>query len=321
MSIAIAKFLAGILVCNTLTDLLQEKSFGNIHDNENKKIERVIDAIILFSLIQSIVNVIVSIATTYRHSFHLKKGMELYFGVSAGFQITSMLLSTLSLQYISYPIKIIGKSCKMLPVMIIGASFDGKKYTVLQYICSIFVSTGIIIFYLGKKNTSENKTSIIGAFMISTSVLLDGFNSSVQTRVRNNHKDISGSHLMLYTNLWKVLILTCGFFSWGSVTWNGFSDIKNIEFDFTRGLIILITSIGQFFVFTITGRYGSMVTAIVTSVRKFVSIILSIIVFRHKITTCQWLGILIVFTGIILEYKTRHVNKSLENKSDQNDNV
>ena len=78
MSIAIAKFLAGILVCNTLTDLLQEKSFGNIHDNENKKIERVIDAIILFSLIQSIVNVIVSIATTYRHSLHLKKGMELY---------------------------------------------------------------------------------------------------------------------------------------------------------------------------------------------------------------------------------------------------
>ncbi|VDP85999.1 unnamed protein product [Echinostoma caproni] len=57
----------------------------------------------------------------------------------------------------------------------------------------------------------------------------------------------------------------------------------------------------QIFLFTLLTNFGSLTCAIVTTTRKFFTVLASIIIFGHIMTQQQWLGTILVFSGIILD--------------------
>jgi hypothetical protein len=63
----------------------------------------------------------------------------------------------------------------------------------------------------------------------------------------------------------------------------------------------LVSAIGQAFIFVMITNFDSLLVSVVTTARKFISILLSVAWFGHNITPFQWLAIATVFVGIGME--------------------
>jgi len=66
------------------------------------------------------------------------------------------------------------------------------------------------------------------------------------------------------------------------------------EFALTGGL-------GQLFIFETLQHFGSLTLVTITLTRKLFTMLLSVIVYRHKLTLGQWAGAAVVFAGISVE--------------------
>ena len=47
--------------------------------------------------------------------------------------------------------------------------------------------------------------------------------------------------------------------------------------------------------------FGSLVCSLVTTTRKFFTIVFSVLLFGNSLASQQWLGIVLVFTGLFIE--------------------
>ena len=64
-----------------------------------------------------------------------------------------------ALQWVNYPTQVVGKSCKPIPVMILGVLFGGKRYPLLKYLFVLLIVIGVALFtYKDKGSSSGNKT-------------------------------------------------------------------------------------------------------------------------------------------------------------------
>ncbi len=57
-----------------------------------------------------------------------------------------MLASNESLQHVSYPTQVLGKSIKPVPVMFLGVLIARKRYPLLKYICVFMIVIGELGF-------------------------------------------------------------------------------------------------------------------------------------------------------------------------------
>ena len=58
----------------------------------------------------------------------------------------AMVASNKALQWINYPTQVVGKSCKPIPVMILGVLFGGKRYPLLKYFFVFLIVAGVALF-------------------------------------------------------------------------------------------------------------------------------------------------------------------------------
>src|SRR5690606_14525441 len=74
-------------------------------------------------------------------------------------------------------------------------------------------------------------------------------------------------------------------------------------------LFSLTSAVGQLFIYYMVRYYGSLATTIVTTTRKFFTIILSIAINRHVLSNRQWFAVMVVFTGLALHSYWGHVDR------------
>jgi len=63
----------------------------------------------------------------------------------------------------------------------------------------------------------------------------------------------------------------------------------------------LLGGLGQLFIFETIQHFGSLTLVMVTVTRKLFTMLLSVIVFNHRLTLGQWAGVAVVFGGIGVE--------------------
>lgn len=63
----------------------------------------------------------------------------------------------------------------------------------------------------------------------------------------------------------------------------------------------LLGGLGQLFIFETIKSFGSLVLTLITVTRKLFTMLLSVIVFNHRLTAGQWAGVAVVFSGIGVE--------------------
>jgi UDP-galactose transporter B1 len=74
-------------------------------------------------------------------------------------------------------------------------------------------------------------------------------------------------------------------------------------------------AIGQVFIFYIITEYGSLTSVLITVTRKFFSILLSVVIFGHKVQSWQWVGCTMVFVGLLINTSGK-LSAGEKNKND-----
>ncbi|CAM9426305.1 unnamed protein product [Ascophyllum nodosum] len=233
-----------------------------------------------------------------------------------------------SLQFINYPLLLLAKSCKLVPVMLVGVVMLGRRHTQAEYAAVLLITAGVALFSLkpgtiealGKEGSGDGENRIVGLALVMVNLLLDGVTNAEQDRINSRFRP-PGSYMMLAINMWiftfHAIYLAVGWAWFGS------------DSELARALSFMMTfpevvtnlaafcacaGMGQLFVFFIIKEFGSLVNVTVTISRKFFSILISVAVHGHRVTWWKWIGIFCVYGGLALNVWERQAAKRRRRK-------
>lgn len=237
-----------------------------------------------------------------------------YYSLSSLSYLTAMVSSNTALQHVSYPTQVVAKSCKPIPIMIMGVFLSGKKYSSVKYLFVSFIVAGVAIFMYKKEFSFEVSSSSdvlesiynfvatmgSGEALLLLSLGMDGVTGAVQERMKSNYQTKS-VHMMYKMNLWSSFYLV------GAILFTGeykqftsfISRHPNLIFDIS--MFAGLSALGQLFIFLTITDFGPLPCSIITTTRKFFTVLCSVFLLGNEMSTKQWIGTALVFTGLTLD--------------------
>jgi UDP-galactose transporter B1 len=238
------------------------------------------------------------------------------FGITGASYILAMLFSYEALKYVSYPTQALGKSCKMVPVMLFGVLIRGKKYKPFEYLCVFLVTAGITLFQLGggKKKAGGAEDSIYGVVLLFLSLVMDGVTGAVQDKLKSICKP-TVHEFMFYTNLAGAAVVSLFVLPTGQLTSGLNFCLEHRSLIRHVGLFSLTSALGQNFIFLTLKNFDALVLTTVTTTRKFFTILVSVVMYGHTLTRMQWASVLVVFFGLSGEVYEKYESKQAKKRA------
>ena len=165
---------------------------------------------------------------------------------------------------------------------------------------------------------------IIGIVLVFVNLALDGYTNNQQDNVFEKHKP-TPVEMMKYLNfcqfiyLFVFIALQCIYYAimTPDITNEGIKGLLFLYYYETIGYDVLIfcfcAAIGQLFVFLLMEEFGALVWICISVTRKLVTVLVSVVVFNHQVLQIQWLGMISVFIGIILDSYMSYVTDKQKN--------
>ncbi|KAK1376243.1 UDP-galactose/UDP-glucose transporter 2-like [Heracleum sosnowskyi] len=210
-----------------------------------------------------------------------------------------------SLAFLNYPAQLMFKSTKVLPVMIMGAFIPGlrRKYPLHEYISAILLVVGLILFTLADAQSTPN-FSVIGVIMVCGALVMDAFLGNLQEAIFTMNSETTQMEMLFCSTfvglpfLIPPMLLTGELFK----AWTSCS-----QHPYVYGVLIfeaMATFIGQVSVLSLIAIFGAATTAMITTARKAVTLLLSYMIFTKPLTEQHGTGLILISMGIILKMLT-----------------
>ena len=237
--------------------------------------------------------------------------------------IASTFTSVRSLRYVIYPVQVLFKSCKPVPVLIFGTIL-GKKYPIKKYVNVIVITSGVALFMAGGNSASKSGSALdnstyLGALMLSISLCFDGATGAYEDKLMSRD-NVGPFDLMYNIQLGKAVIsfitlvamnklhhfiytLQSGGFTLVLLGFTGalgqvcFSYILNLIFE-----TVLFNYFKKVFVFVTISKFGALNCALIGLGRKMLSLLLSFILYGHAINAIQTVGLLLSIAAMIANF-------------------
>lgn len=231
--------------------------------------------------------------------------------------VFAMVCSNESLRFVSYPVAVLAKSCKLIPTMVMGSLIERRQYSMQQWLSALCISAGIAIF--NQSRISSNQAADVslslssdgdnqywkGMVLLCISLGMDGFLGAFQgmlkrSGVENNQRPPTAVETMMYINVYSLSMMIPLAVLSGQMG-EGIRLLQNSE-QLRMNVAILtgVVSFGQIFIFLCIDWYSSLVTTTITTTRKFFTILFSVLYFGHTFTVGQWTSVFMVFFGLYL---------------------
>jgi adenosine 3'-phospho 5'-phosphosulfate transporter B2 len=237
-----------------------------------------------------------------------------------------------ALKYISFPIQVLSKSCKVIPVMLVGILVNRKSYAAIEYVEAMLITLGVTMFTLseprhghhhggGSETGAEatvsdgtlepgsatrfllsldqgldvNDSSMMyGVMLLGLYLLCDSFTSQWQSRVFKSY-GIDQYQMMLGVNVWSMLLTGLTLYNSGDF----FSSIAFLMSDsnaFMHMFVLSLTSAtGQLFIFYTIKELGPVIFTIIMTTRQIISLFISCLLYSHKLGVMGYVCAFLVF--------------------------
>jgi len=292
----------GIFVCYFYYGIIQERITRGKYGETNEKFTHTIALVFCQCVVNAIFAkiILMTIMPQGRDSTR-----TIYYAASSFTYLTAMITSNMALQHVNYPTQVVGKSCKPIPVMILGVLIGHKRYSLKKYLFVLMIVIGVAMFIY--KSDSKTKDSSIhesvigtGEILLMISLAMDGLTGAVQDRMRAEHQSKSG-HMMLSMNLWSTLFSGVALILSGEGLQfihfvNKYPAVMNHILTFS-----IASALGQFFIFLTVSEFGPLTCSIMTTTRKLFTVLGSVLIFGNAMSSRQWLGTTLVFMGLTLD--------------------
>jgi len=217
----------------------------------------------------------------------------------------SVFLASQALAYVSFPVQAIMKSSKIISILIVSLILRSRtQHSKSQYLCGFLITSGIVLFNFAQeghgKHGSDSGTSIVGIAILVVSLFCDGLLGVKQEEAKKEYKP-SAWELMELTNKWGILI--CFITALLSSQFMDFIEYVKTYPAVWTDLILLsfLGTVGQIFIYYTISNFSPLVLSIITTTRKFFTVLSSIVIYNHSISLFQWISIGLVFIGVFME--------------------
>jgi len=231
----------------------------------------------------------------------------------------SVFMASQALAYVSFPIQAIMKSSKIISILIVSLLLGLKaQHTRSQYFCGFIITTGIVIFNLteGKKKGADTENSLIGIVAILISLFCDGLLGTTQTEVKKKFNPNQWDQMESLNKWAGIICLTVANVSFQMGDFIKFvMDHPSVVQDLV--MLALLGTFGQIFIFYTIANFSPLMLSILTTTRKFFTVLASIVIYHHEMNIYQWMSIGLVFAGVFIEMMSgnKKHSKGLPHKS------
>eukprot|EP00271_Cylindrocystis_brebissonii_P010359 TRINITY_DN2652_c1_g1_i1.p1 TRINITY_DN2652_c1_g1~~TRINITY_DN2652_c1_g1_i1.p1 ORF type:complete len:361 (-),score=44.54 TRINITY_DN2652_c1_g1_i1:290-1372(-) len=253
-----------------------------------------------FTMAQSLVYLIIAYANGFRLSQRRTKWMA-YWWLSLPL-VGSVGLTKAALQYINYPAQIIFKSCKVIPVMLLGSCFAGMRrtYGALEYLSAAILVVGLIIFTLADVSVTPTFEAT-GVVMIVGSLVFDAFLGNLQEAMFSADAHLSQQEVLFCSTAMGLVFILPPLLLTGELgpAWK-----SGIEYPMVYPITVvaaMATYIGQLGILSLIYLFGAATTYVVTSLRKVVTLALSYIIFTKPFSHLHLLGFLLITASLSMK--------------------
>ena len=161
------------------------------------------------------------------------------------------------------------------------------------------IAFGVGLFIYKEDEMTSNET-FLGNILIFISLLLEGFLSSVQSKMRIQSKPTSVNY-MFYVNTWCLVLIT-------QLLFINFEILNFIKFCMKYndvGLLVLLAaitkSISHYYTSAIISDFGPLPLSLISTTRKFFTVFLSSLIFGNFLSWKQWIATVIIFEALSLD--------------------
>lgn len=294
-------------------EVLSTKEFGKGHSKERFPHLATLNsfqswACFIWAFVLIMVTEYIFVRKEKRHEEHppmiayWKAGFTNCFGPACGFQ---------ALYYIPYPAQVLAKSSKMIPVMVLGTLLHHQRYPLIEYVYCFMVTTGVSMFAGFSSGKTSRKVAHpnapLGYFLCFSNLMLDGYTNVTQDAINKKYKGSTALHMMCWMNFWTGVFYIPMMFLFSN------AGKEVLQFCWTypdAGYDILsfciCGAVGQLFIFYTIKSFGSLTNTLVTTTRKFFSILASVLWSGNALLWQQWLAVCFVFSGLLSSSLHKH---------------
>jgi adenosine 3'-phospho 5'-phosphosulfate transporter B3 len=230
--------------------------------------------------------------------FQLKAPIGAY--LSTGFcLVMSMGLTNYAAVKLSYATGVLFKSSKLIPVMIGNVFFLKRKPKLRQAISVLLVVVGLIGITLGDFR-GKNRFSISGVLAVSTALVCGAAASNLEDKVMSHYGTTQDELISMVYSIGAIVMI-----SFALLTGQLFSGIEKVIENpsclFFIFCFSVLGALGIQFVYLTMKVFGSLITVMITSVRKALTVALSFLIFRDKVfTVIHGVSIVAIALGLVV---------------------
>mmetsp|Transcript_80762 Transcript_80762/g.234229 ORF Transcript_80762/g.234229 Transcript_80762/m.234229 type:complete len:370 (+) Transcript_80762:142-1251(+) len=211
--------------------------------------------------------------------------------------MASSSLSNLALNYINFPTKVVFRSCKLIPTMVVASIVHRKVFSPVEYFFAICISVGLVLFAAADWELTPSFHPI-GLAFVSLSVCADAILPNAQERLFRLGS--SRLEVTFFTNIFTLLAMTCT-----TILSGDFFGL--IEFAKTSEIACIYMAVYTFIAYiaisihmTVVRRFGGVAAVLVATGRKGMTLVISFIIFPKGFSWFYVVGAILVLGGLLL---------------------
>lgn len=201
-----------------------------------------------------------------------------------------------ALKYVSFPLQVIAKLSKFLPMLVMSKIIGKKKIEMFDFLSSFFILIGIFLFVFSSKDAFQIdsiQTTYSGLTLLFGYLMFDSFTPIWQNDLSEKYH-MSKYQLMVGINSFSVL-----FTSVSLCLQDGFLEAFQFmmaykQFAFDILILSICSAISQISIVKTVTEFGPVVFIIITLIRQICAMLLSCFLYGHQLTLLSYIGVAIV---------------------------
>jgi adenosine 3'-phospho 5'-phosphosulfate transporter B3 len=212
--------------------------------------------------------------------------------------LASSSLSNMSLSYIGMPTKVVFRSCKLVPTMIIATVVNQKRFHSYEYICALAICAGLVLFALADYEIDPVQFNPMGLLLVSGSVVADAILPNAQEHLF--HAGSSRLEVTVYSNFYSFVVMTIYTLGNGTLLQFGKVVCHNGTLALYFAVYTVLSYISISCYMNLVKRFGGVTAVVLTTARKAMTLVLSFVLFPKGFSWLYVHGSVLVLGAVMM---------------------
>lgn len=211
--------------------------------------------------------------------------------------LSSSALSNMALNYINFPTKVVFRSCKLIPTMMVASVLNKRVFASFEYTCALAVCTGLVLFAAADWTLTPSFHPI-GLVLVGLSVCADAILPNAQERLFRLGS--SRLEVTFYTNFFTLICMTLTTYLSGDLIGILRHAISDHQLALYMVVYTFVAYIAISMHMTVVKRFGGVAAVVLATARKGMTLVLSFILFPKAFSWYYVLGAVLVLGGLLI---------------------